>query len=400
MTHFTRRNFINLIISGALAPQSYADACDEKLSLELGSYSRNRLYYRNFTRQFNENLRRALDQTRSNISNTIFAHVGDSTTRGTNVGLGDMQASWSYPSQLANLMRCRSFHAGSDNIFGGGSLIDSAFRSDRRVRATGDMRLAPGLTPTSLGGSLFTASNTGSLDFGFADDFDTIDLYYVSNVGLGSFGLKADKDFGVEYLSCSDAAGLRKKSFRLSSRSRNVSIYWRSGLVYFCGINVYNSDVKQICCLNLGWPGATSAQISRRTAPFNYANALSVVAPHLTFLSCGINDWTAGTPLPQYRAALQAVIDTTKMLGNVIVYSPLPSAEIRVPLATQEQYVGALSSLADVNSLPFVDIWSIFNRLNIAKSKLLYSDLRHGSVAGYAVIASLLASAIDIALAE
>jgi lysophospholipase L1-like esterase len=81
-------------------------------------------------------------------------------------------------------------------------------------------------------------------------------------------------------------------------------------------------------------------------------------------------------------------------VGDVVMISPTPSAVTVLPLATQQQYVTAMSTVATANNIPFIDNFSrwISYELKNPAPYLFYNHPFHPSAVGYSDFAQSIAS--------
>jgi lysophospholipase L1-like esterase len=148
--------------------------------------------------------------------------------------------------------------------------------------------------------------------------------------------------------------------------------------------------------VNLGAPGATSADVRARQLPEAVA-----LRPDLVTLSVGPNDITTGVTVAQYEANLEAVLRALDRAdGPLIVVTLLPDLAVtpRFRGTAEEPAVARLSvafnaALARLSSrfrLTQIDLYAASRREVPARPELVWRDGYHPSDAGYARWAELM----------
>jgi lysophospholipase L1-like esterase len=255
----------------------------------------------------------------------------------------------------------------------------------------------------TTGGDLFTAT-AGATPLAFlpTDTVDTFRLWYITNTGLGSFSYNVD---GGTATTINENGSQVFNSVTIAAGSLGIhtlNLTWISGSVFVAGVEAYNSAIGSVQIINAGWAGATSANwvnnFPIQGNPWTPVPGVTTQAPDVILLSLGINDWRVtqtSTSVSTYVANVQALITAWKVNSDVILVTPAPSGISTVPLATQQQYVAALYSLAATNNLPIIDNfgrWGSFERMNPAPYLFYSSNNLHPNGNGYSDFAQSIAS--------
>lgn len=338
----------------------------------------------NWNPQNLKNFRKAIANVRLGVQNAKLAIVGDSISAGT--GGGGTPAKYrvnSWPTKLAAYMQAATgITWNADNVFGTANLTISAY-CDKLVLSGGATQ---GAVNTTLGGAQFQLTGAGNtVAFTPTLSADTFDVYSMKTGGTGTFNINLDG--GATLASPTGTipgGGLAKTSVTGTLGAHTLNCVQSAGTCYVIGIDAYNSAVKQVSVWNISASGALSSNVADATNGYSAKPALAFYAPDCTILCLGINDWNNAAGPATYYANMDAIIQTALLSGDVILMAPNPSSNALTPLATQQQYVNQLYSLANKYSLPLIDLFARFGSYEQMNPLGYYFDNVHPNNIGYA----------------
>lgn len=117
------------------------------------------------------------------------------------------------------------------------------------------------------------------------------------------------------------------------------------------------------------------------------------VAPDLTIICLGANDFTTQTALATYNTHLTNLITNAKTTGDVLVMIwPQQSASGTI---TQAQYVAEAKAVAAANSVPVFDLQDRWGSYSTASGLALMSDGTHPNGLGHYEIADAIFAAVQ-----
>jgi hypothetical protein len=329
--------------------------------------------------------RNSVAKTRAGLGDTNALFLGDSTTYG--------RGTSSPPA--GNLTDCVTKYLaaqwqGYPAVNGNGIMGDGA---DVEVRTTiPDPRITPGVwvanSATTLGGFLFKGTVGSPLVYapGGATPFNTFKVFYTLSSGAGTF--TATGGTAVNMVAAGNTAPQTAIVTAAATNTTNTLTcnLASGGPVNIIGIIPYNSAVSNVNIINAGWPASVAANWALNTNTYSSLNVLGYLAPNLTIITAGVNDWGASTPTPvaTFIASLQTVITEAMLSGDVILVSGTPSENTAQSL--QNTYVVAMQQLAALNNIPFIDIngrWQSY-AFTSALTPTPYFDGLHPNNVGYA----------------
>jgi lysophospholipase L1-like esterase len=175
--------------------------------------------------------------------------------------------------------------------------------------------------------------------------------------------------------------------------SNTLNITRTAGEVDIGAIYAYNSASKEISVMNFGYSGALLSDLTSTTYAWSNLNMLGTIAPNLTIIMPGINDWNAGTSLSTYKSELTTLINKAALSGNVLLISAPPSeanTNGNASWAAQWSYVSATRDVAFTSGIGFIDGWAGFYNGNWTSMNTNgYSfDNKHPNGTGYGVVAT------------
>lgn len=330
-----------------------------------------------------------------NAGNCRVYAIGDSTTFGSwciPSGTGNLTAC-SYPTRLSQFLNTTILPAQRNSFMGDGGINETTGANDARV-TLGSWTQS---TIATTGGDLFTTTAAGApLSFLPTDQVNTFRIWYTTNPGLGSFSWNIDGG-GATTISTNSAASITSATVpagALGNHTLNLT-YVSGSQVYVAGVEAYNSAIGSVQIVNAGWAGVTTHNIVvSGVSAWNPLQAVPTQAPDLILLDLGINDWRTGVLLSDYINNMQIMITAWKINSDIIIVTPAPSQITNASLATQQQFVSAMISLAATNNLPVIDNfnrWISWELKNPAPF-LFYQNGLHPNSTGYSDFAQAIAS--------
>lgn len=333
--------------------------------------------------------RTAVAGVKSGQNNGKLLALGDSTTFGTgsnNSNSGNLRPQ-SYPTQLAAMLSSSGISAFSNSFSGDGASGESTLFNDFRVTRGSWIQNTGNYT---LGGSLFVATNNSLGPFQYLPIYpvDTFVVYYPTLVSGGAlFSIDINGSGSIAINPNTGVSGVASQVISAPLGINTINITWTSGTQAFFGtIRAYNSAQSCVDIINAGWPGATSTNLSLNNSNYAPLPTIGVLAPDLTILNCGINEWLTGSSVATYTTNTQAIITECRLSGDVIIVTPNPTASSTTPVATQQPFINAMYALAISNNIPLVDVWSRLSPQANYTSLYWTGNALHPNMKGYADI--------------
>lgn len=339
--------------------------------------------------------RAALAKVRNGQSNAKLLCLGDSTTLGSgSTGVVGYAASGylkNIPSKLANALNAVGIPANNNGVFGSGNIATLAALTTFDPRWSGPASWAP----TDLTDSLcryVLRNNTAltTLSFTPAEQVDTFEVFYSKSPLAAGFDLSINAGAATNYdnYNASPVTAIATITDTLGTNTLNItrttSGVNATGSVYILGVRAYNSAVKTVEVIRAGCSGAKVQDYILQTNPWNARNMLKdSLQPDLTLICLGINDWVAQTNLTTWKTNLNSIITSAKETGDVIIVTPVPSADSVRIASVQQTYVDAIIELAETNGILCVDLWNRFGSYTVANNNGYYTDTSHPNGAGY-----------------
>lgn len=327
--------------------------------------------------------RKALARVVSGQGNGRILCIGDSTTVGTGSvagGAGPGVKNASYPTLTASLLSGIGLAASSQNCFGDFGYGANAPTYDSRF-VLGNWAFG---SPNNMAGQCYTAGATTASPLSFTPSIntDTCEIYYLTG-STGSFNANINGG-GNTLVNTAGGNGVSKVTITGALGANVYNCLWASGSnVFICGFIAYNSAVKQVHVVNMGRGGGKAGDINGAFPAAS--NHIAAIAPDLTIIQIGINDWTTATSLGSYAASVQTVITGALAVGDCMLSSPIYTNPASVASAAQTPYTAALQSLAITNGIPFVDTNYRLGGFAAGNANgMYYTDGVHGSALGYA----------------
>lgn len=334
-------------------------------------------------------LRAALARQATGGAFVKVALIGDSTTAG---AISDPTLTnyrpFSWGAKLATMLTAAGVPACMTNAIGnaqGAAGSGSSFGTwDGRLTSVGSVVCTPNTMIGGVSCGLFTGQTQS---FAPGVSTDTVDLYFVDQVGTFTVNIDGGASLGTTTMTNSGLP--RKVTVSYTAGVHTINVVWASGpaLFNFLGFDAYTAASPQVHLLNLGSGGAQVQTLAANVNPYDPIPWTKFIAPDLSIISLGINDWIAGTTQPNYVGPLQVIVNACLLSGDVILMTPFPSDAGQAPLATQAQFVASMRSLAQSNGLQLID--ENYNLVSkaVMTARGLGSDVNHPNGLGHSVIA-------------
>lgn len=345
----------------------------------------NILYFiqNNYTRSLS-----AFADRKAGLRNVRIACIGDSTTLGYRGAVDPTVAANAYPKKLADALSASN--GNWQSAWGisppgyGVNDYDARFGS---VGAFGNTNMG------SLGGWMWGALPGASLTWTPTTQVDTFEIYYTVNSGLGSFTAKAGL---LSPTTFNEAVGtpqsVGKAVIRPALGTNTLTISPVSGTVYIIGVHAYNSAVKEVSILSMGWGGSTTTNWTAGSF-YSPLQALPAIAPDLTIIDLGLNDVSAGSTASAYTSRMTTIINSIRAYSDVMIFSPNP---ISANPTLQQSYDASLKQLAQSLGVALIDIYGRWGQSygTAITNGLLGPDNTHPTIVGYADIATCIAGTV------
>lgn len=317
--------------------------------------------FNNSTALLMPKFRAAIGNTKAGGGNTRIVTVGDSITAGAysnGSGSGDWRNN-SWPTQLARMFASSGVPAVANSFMG-----FSIANNDGRI--TFGSSWAIGLTTagnTTVGGPFLTGTNaTNAANFTPTAAVDTFKVWYptLATAGTMSYAINGGSTTNIVETG---ASGFTSTTINPTLGINTISFKYVTGnFVDIAGVEAWNSQIPCVNIVNAGWNGATTTNYADATQAWSPGNHISSLAPDLTIIALGLNDFLISNSIPvaTTKANIQILITNALTTGDVVLLCENP-AEVAttVPLATQAQYWQAVKDLATSNNIGLV---SIFDR--------------------------------------
>ena len=350
---------------------------------------------RNAVAKFLPKWRAGLASVIAGTGNSRICCIGDSTTAGTSsAGNGWVNARLaSYPNQLITLLNNMGIYANGGCAIGSGTPTDSQFLG-YDPRWTFGSGWATN-TVVTLGAGTINNNGAGALtaaNFTPAQEFDTIDIWYIQNSGYGTFTIGVDGGAAVgAAVSAAGTLSIQKATRTVTKGLHTLNITKTvTGNILICGINTYDSTKSRVDVFNCARGGGKVADISADTNVWDPLKLLRIYAPDLSIIALTINDWIAATASGSFTTSTQAIIAAARESGDVVLATGFPSKTTSASLANQDAITAALRPIAANMGLPLIDIsqeWGLYTTALAAGYFAPENDPVHPGPTGYAYMA-------------
>lgn len=330
--------------------------------------------------------RTAVAKVKSGQANMKLLCLGDSTTFGdgsNNSGVGDLKT-FCYPNQLTAMFNSTGINAHCNSFMGYGSVTFTNNKDNDPRIVVGSSWTTFGSGSPTLGATLFTASTTtNALSFTPTVNVDTFVIYYITAVGNGVLSLDINGAGGTtQSTNAANGFATVTKTGTLGTNTLNIK-YSSGGAVFVLGVEAYDSTKKWIDVINSGWSGAKASDLANNGSFFAPLAAYAFLAPDLTIIMDGINDWGAGVSLSTYKTNMQTLITTGKISGDVVLVSPAPSGTAQASIATQQGFVDTMAQLSIENNVPFINWWTRMGPQASNTAMYWTANILHPNMNGY-----------------
>lgn len=300
--------------------------------------------------------------------------LGDSTT----AGFGAVVRADSWPRRLATLLGARGGR--ETNLFSDHNL--AASYDPRMVRGAGWSKNAS----KTLGGFMWLNSTTSNaMTFTPQTAFDTVDVFtYGGGAVTITIGSGAPVSFG------SGGGALAKQIVTVGqaglTRGLHTVAITRNGSAVLSGLNCYDAATG-IDVMNAGVSGWKASDFSG--SAFSADAAFALIAPDLTVINLGINDFNQATPTAEaaFKASMQTLIGKAKLTGDVklVVFNDT-AGTYSANRAAFAQFVRDLATANGLGApLDLIDILGSYAAANAAGDMV---DTLHPSAQGHGKIAT------------
>ncbi len=323
------------------------------------------------------------------LANANVACLGTSLTRGYRAGAGTNDFLKGYPNSLATLLSSTGYRATDSALFGGAAVSVGIYTAnDTRVVAGGTW--APTYN-VSLGGFMWSTTGAGTLAFTPTNQCDTFEIYHDRTASIGVFTAAVNAG-PVLFTSSTGANGIIKTTVSSALGANTLNLAWVSGTVAICGIIGYNSLLRQVNVLNMGYVNGQASNQSSSTSYFSPMTVLPTVAPDLTIIEFMANEAINGTALATHRAEVQKIITAALATGDVMLLTSTPTSTG----INQANYLGTLYELAAINDIPLIDTYTMFGSYTIMNAIGAFFDTVHPNESGYGIVAGLVNKALTL----
>lgn len=336
---------------------------------------------------------RKVGNVTTNNGNARMLIVGDSLTVGLHsTSTVSTNTAWGYGAIAQRYFANAGVTSQRDTVWASGDGTNQA--EDSRL-VLGSSWATFGSTDT-LGGLAYTAlTATNALSFTPTGIVDTFIVYYVIASTTGTISVAIDSGSATNQVTTGSPAVGKVTVTATAPGIHTCNIKYVSGsFVSIVGIEAYNSQISQLQVMNAGWGGANTPNIAETFANYAPLPALKFVAPDLTIIATGVNDWAGAVNINTFTTAYQAVITAAKISGDCVALIPPPSNPGQIPQATQDIYANAIRALAASNNIPTIDIYARF--VSYSASTGLYFDNLHPNGPGYEVMGKAVFEFLDV----
>lgn len=288
---------------------------------------------------------------RSGASRARILCIGDSVTFGEGAGTPDKFTGarpLSYPAQLAVKLAAAGLPAINESFFAGfgGGTTTAATMLSYDARIVAGAGWSAGLTPVTAGGGHWVNnSDLTTLSFTPTIPVDRFAVYYFTEPTFGEFTIDVNGG-STTPLSQNSTKSLANVTLTAVLGTNTVNIRRVSGTVRIAGVIAWNSAAAAVDVINLGWSGSTAVSWNSTIDPWSPLNAIQTLAPDLTIIKLGINDWTNSVTLANFRAGLNALIARARLTGDVMLCSPNQTGGAALTTA-QDTYIDVLRDVVD-----------------------------------------------------
>ena len=297
---------------------------------------------------------------RAGVGGCTVLLAGDSTTTGENA------ATVFFPQGRSYWLASRLNNVTTDNLpvdqmgvcgFGG-----SRFTKDPRIAISG----SPAVTYSgnSLGGPIAALGSGSVITYTPGVAFNSVRVIIYS----GSASVQITGGSTSTLTTAANALGTITATTATAAASNSITITGTATVYVECilptntsinngaGIHIVNAGFWNALIVGSGTAASNTNGIASTTAVYGALAVLTYLAPQVTELQPGINDWNTGsTPLATYIAGVQSFGTAAAAVGDFILNEDVPD---NFGNTLQASYNPAMQVLAAQNNWPFFDTWT------------------------------------------
>lgn len=331
--------------------------------------------------------RLALAKSRAGIAPAKILMLGDSTTLGSGgTGISGYQAGTRAVSpavKLANQLSGFGLKTRSDSVFGSGNLGNYGPNYDPRFVYDAGWISGSATLNQHLNGAFRSATNGAVMTITPTKAWTHARVWYARSATQGAFKLETSDTAAPVAINGSGAnaliaGGLVKSG--AASLTPLVITKTTANATHICGVEFWDSAINDVRIVQCGGSGAKAGDFAASANPWDGLNEITALAPDLTIINYGINDWNAATATVTFTTAMQSWITAAKVTGDVIVMTGYPTAAATTALATQQTYVDILVAQAGAGVVA-LDSWRRLGSYETAGD--FYADTLHPNGFGY-----------------
>lgn len=326
----------------------------------VNTYPAQNIYVYNNDPALVPNLRKCLQNVKTQQSSCTFLFQGDSTLQ--SFSNGSASGDWingSIPSRFTQRLNQLGIAADSNGVLFNGGANDQAAHNGQIVQGSSWTSSAGG---QAFGGAQMLAT-TNTNPFTYAPNLptDTLFTFYIQNSGFGSMTVASDSST-ITTINANGAANILAATTTTTLGMHTYGVQRTGGgstTVTIGGFLAYNSTKPSIHVFNGTVDGYASNDFVSTYFGFGTPSFMTALAPKVTFEECGmVNDWNGATTAAQFLVNCQAIVNTALLSGDVILITANPTQVSTRSRAIQQSYVAAMYSIATTSHIPLIDIWS------------------------------------------
>ncbi len=291
--------------------------------------------------------------------------LGDSNTGGTGAGARALSYGAAMTRALPPHLR-----ATTDGHFGGH--YRSAGYSPRLTLGSGWGVTATGSTEAICGVMFTNSTSNSSLGYAPKHPYRVVDLWALAETAseiIVSVG-------GTETPLSLAPGGLRRLSVSVEAAGLHpLEIRRVSGSPVIAGFDCHDGEpgVSVVICGRGSWRATDAAE---------RASQIEIIAPDLTLIQYGLNDFNLGNPPEAFAASLRTLAEAALSVGSAALVAPF-TPDDRARAYPWSAYAEAIGALAESMSLPLLDLSVIYGPHAEAVAAGLVNDGLHPSALGY-----------------
>lgn len=243
---------------------------------------------------------------------------------------------------------------------------------------------------STIGGrSISSSTASTSVTFQPRSPCDTFVVFYIRQTNSAGFTLSRAGDASLPVAnSGSNALMLATFSGARGMAPLSIEHDATTNALNIVGVIAFDSTTPAVDVIQACVQGSKVGDWANATNPWGFRNCIDEVAPHLTIISPGINDWANGTTIGNSSTAgtfigdLHTLVTTCRAFGDVMIVPGFPSWHASAARETQKSYVDALAAYCAAQNILYQDLWT---RMGPAEDQMaLYANGLHPVAAGYA----------------